>query len=214
MLFRSAQFYLLLKMSNSLTQANIVELSKTAFFLCDIQEKFRPAISHFTEIVEVAKRLVSASKILDVPLVVTEQYPKGLGATVADLEISHAQLKIEKTRFTMFCQEVKDFLESRSIRTVVLFGVEAHVCVLQTAIDLLNSGYQVHLVADATSSRSATDRLFAFDRLRQAGCVVTTYESVLFQLINDKNHEKFKEIQNLVKTQAPDTGLLHRSSSI
>ena len=72
----------------------------------------------------------------------------------------------------------------------------------------------MHLVADATSSRSLTDRLFAFDRLRQLGCIVTTYESVLFQLINDKNHEKFKEIQNLVKGKTPGTGLLNRSSAI
>ncbi len=72
----------------------------------------------------------------------------------------------------------------------------------------------MHIVADATSSRSPTDRLLAFDRLRQLGSVIATYESVLFQLITDKNHEKFKEIQNLVKNLAPDSGLLHKNSSI
>jgi hypothetical protein len=85
---------------------------------------------------------------------------------------------------------------------------------LQTAIHLIENGYSVHLVADASSSRSPTDRLFALDRLRQLGCVVTTHESVLFQLIGDKNHEKFKEIQSLVKNKSPDTGLLHRASLI
>ena len=84
------------------------------------------------------------------------------------------------------------------------------MCVLQTAIDLILSGVNVHIVADGCSSRSPTDRLFAIDRLRQMGAVITTYESVLFQLINDKNHDKFKEIQALVKGQSPDTGLLIR----
>lgn len=72
----------------------------------------------------------------------------------------------------------------------------------------------MHLVADASSSRSQTDRLFALDRLRQLGCVVTTHESVIFQLVGDKNHEKFKEVQALVKNKSPDTGLLHRPSLI
>ena len=79
---------------------------------------------------------------------------------------------------------------------------------------MLNDGYIVHIVADGCSSRSLTDRLFALDRLRQAGCIVTTHESVLFQLIKDKNHEKFKEIQKLVLPTAPNTGLLSRQSSI
>ena len=79
---------------------------------------------------------------------------------------------------------------------------------LQTAIDLLSNGYSVHIVADGCSSRSLTDRIFAIDRLKQTGAVITTYESVLFQLVKDKNHEKFKEIQALVKTKSPDTGLL------
>jgi nicotinamidase-related amidase len=80
--------------------------------------------------------------------------------------------------------------------------------VLQTAIDLLRAGYSVHLVADGCSSRSPTDRMFALSRLRQLGSVVTTHESVIFQLVGDKNHEKFKEVQALVKTLPSDTGLL------
>ncbi len=82
---------------------------------------------------------------------------------------------------------------------------------LQTAIDLLKAGYSVHLVADACSSRSPTDRMFALSRLRQLGSIVTTHESVIFQLVGDKNHEKFKEVQAVLKTLAPDTGLLATS---
>ncbi len=82
------------------------------------------------------------------------------------------------------------------------------MCILQTAIDLLNNGYAVHLVADGCSSRSLTDRLFAIERLRQMGTIVTTHESALFQLVADKNHSKFKEIQTLVKNKTADTGLV------
>lgn len=88
------------------------------------------------------------------------------------------------------------------------------MCVLQTAIDLISNGYHVQVVADASSSRTLTDRRLAFDRLRQLGVVVTSYESVLFQLVGDKNHEKFKEIQGIVKTVAPDTGIFSISSSL
>ncbi len=85
---------------------------------------------------------------------------------------------------------------------------------MQTAIDLLTNGFNVHLVADGCSSRSPTDRLFALDRLRQAGAIIVTHESVLFQMIADKNHDKFKEIQGLMKNEGPDTGLLYRHSTI
>ena len=85
------------------------------------------------------------------------------------------------------------------------------MCILQTALDLLNNSFNVHLVADGCSSRTLTDRLFAIDRLRHAGAIVATHESVLFQLVADKNHAKFKEIQGLVKLKSPDTGLLARS---
>ncbi|CAF0709452.1 unnamed protein product [Brachionus calyciflorus] len=193
---------------STIVSMNYLDLSSTAFFLCDMQEKFRPAILYFNEIAEIAQRLVTATNLLNIPLVVTEQYPKGLGPTISSLNIDHAALKQEKTRFSMFSLEVENLLVQNSIKKVVLFGVEAHVCVLQTAIDLLNNGYGVHVVADASSSRSLTDKLYAFDRLRQAGCIVTTHESVLMQLVNDKNHEKFKEIQKLILPLAPNTGLL------
>ena len=82
------------------------------------------------------------------------------------------------------------------------------MCILQTALDLLNNGYNVHLVADGCSSRTLTDRLFALERLRHAGAIVVTHESVLFQLVGDKDHPKFKDVQGLVKVRGPDTGLL------
>ncbi|XP_074661349.1 isochorismatase domain-containing protein 1-like [Tubulanus polymorphus] len=192
-----------------------LEPSRTAVFMCDIQERFRPSIKYFNEIVEISKRLTEMTKILEIPLIVTEQYPKGLLHTVAELDISHATGGVvEKTKFSMIVPEVEEIMKTicdGNLKYVVLFGVETHVCIQQTAIDLMSKGIKVHIVADATSSRFQSDRLIAFDRLRQFGAIITTSESVLFQLLGDKDHPHFKQIQALVKGDTPDTGLLHRS---
>lgn len=134
-------------METNMKMASINKMSsKTAFFLCDFQEKFRPAIYKFDEVSKVVGRLVKYSKPLDIPLVVTEQvklnillyfanyvtcdflfwykYPKGLGRTIESLDIDHAALKVEKTEFSMFVDEVKKFLQDKDIKTVVLFGLE------------------------------------------------------------------------------------------
>lgn len=188
-----------------------LETRKTAFFLCDVQERFRAAILNFDAVVENSRRLATTSKLLHIPLVVTEQYPKGLGKTVEEIDIGHAVGVYEKTKFSMVIPEVEEVMKNglcqEGLKQVVLFGVEAHVCVQQTAIDLLKKGLEVVVVADASSSRSSADRLLSFDRLRGVGAVVTSTEAVLFQLIQDKNHEKFKEIQALVKSLPPDAGL-------
>ena len=92
-------------------------------------------------------------------------------------------------------------------KQIELYRFQSHVCIQQTALDLLNNGISVHLIADACSSRSKTDRLYAFERLRQAGIVVTTHESCLLQLIGDKDHPKFKDVQTLIKSEPIDTGL-------
>ncbi|XP_013385022.1 isochorismatase domain-containing protein 1 isoform X2 [Lingula anatina] len=185
-----------------------ISTEKTVFFLCDMQEKFRPAINCFEDILEVSKRLVSAAKILDIPLVATEQYPKGLGHTVPELKVDHA---FPKTKFSMIIPEVEDELKrlrDGNVKHVVLFGIETHVCIQQTAIDLLKKNIEVYVVADACSSRSQMDRIFALKRLDQAGAIVTTSESVLLQLLGDKDHPKFKEVQSLIKVSAPTSGLI------
>ncbi|XP_022286356.1 isochorismatase domain-containing protein 1-like [Crassostrea virginica] len=180
------------------------------FFLCDIQEKFRPVIKYFKEILEIAEKLVEASTILNIPMVVTEQYPKGLGETVSELKdkMKDGQPRFSKTKFTMLVPEVISQLEAnQSIKHVVLFGIETHVCVQQTVIDLLERGYEVHIVADACSSRTQMDRTFAFERFRQSGAIVTTSDAILLQLIGDKDHQHFKAIQKLIMKTAPDSGL-------
>jgi len=188
----------------------------TAVFLCDVQERFASAISHFSEIVEVAGRILKGAELLNLPLVVTEQYPKGLLHTVKELDISRASLVAEKTKFSMLVPEVDTWLEENAnIKSVVLLGVEAHVCVQQTVIDLHARGIEVHVVADATSSRCLIDRGLAYQRFIQLrGAFVSTAETVLFQLVADKEHPQFKAIQGLIKTLPPDTGLSGFKSNI
>ncbi|XP_045171568.2 isochorismatase domain-containing protein 1-like [Mercenaria mercenaria] len=184
---------------------------KTVFFCCDMQEKFRPAIQYFSDIVTCASRLLEASKILEIPVIVTEQYSKGLGKTVSELDISHAAGVFDKTKFSMVLPEVEEKMKhlcEGDVTHVVLFGIEAHVCVQQTVIDLLEKRIVVHVIADACSSRSQMDRQFAYERFRAMGATVTTSEAILLQLVGDKNHPKFKEIQGLIKTSAPTSGLV------
>lgn len=186
-----------------------IDSNVAAFFVCDLQEKFRPAMLCFSEIIENSKKLLAVSKILEIPTVATEQYPKGLGNTVAELDVGHAIRVIPKTKFSMVVPDTTSLLDSelKHVKVVILFGVEAHVCVEQTAIDLLSRGLTVHVVADASTSRSQEDRLLAFKRLRQIGCFVTTSETVIFKLLGDKDHPSFNDIRGLVKNPSANTGL-------
>ena len=165
----------------------------------------------------VAGRMVDVARLLKVHICVTEQYPKGLGSTVPDLA---AKLQgtdglattFPKVTFSMLCPEVQTWLQNQihiagtvqTVRkTVLLVGVEAHVCVQQTALDLLEKGYNVVLIVDGITSRKDVDRTAALQRLQAAGCVLTTSESAMFELIRTKDHESFKAISALAKEQ-PD----------
>ncbi|KAK6031647.1 isochorismatase family protein [Ostertagia ostertagi] len=127
----------------------------SALFVCDLQERFRNVIQFFPGIAETSKRMVDAAKILQMPIIVTEQYPKGLGHTIPDLGLGDIK-KYEKTRFSMCVPEVDAVLQNAE--NIILVGIEAHVCVLQTTLDLLEKGKNVHVVVDAVSSRSLPDR--------------------------------------------------------
>lgn len=123
-------------------------------------------------------------------------------------KLKEGQARFSKTKFTMLIPEVISQLESNhAIQHIVLFGIETHVCIQQTVIDLMERGYQVHIVADACSSRTQMDRTFAFERFRQSGAFVTTSDAILLQLIGDKDHQHFKAIQRLIMKTAPDSGL-------
>ncbi|KAI5637586.1 isochorismatase family domain-containing protein [Phthorimaea operculella] len=178
-----------------------MEPAKTAFLLCDVQEIFRNSIKHFGEVVKVSNKMVAASKTLNIPVYISEQYPKGLGHTTKDIDTSSAALVYGKTKFSMLTDELKNKLSKDvpELKTVVLFGIEAHVCIEQTVIDLINEDIAVHVLADGVSSRTLMDRKLALKRMQNLGCHVTTSESVLFKLLKDKNNPAFKEVSKLFK---------------
>lgn len=154
---------------------------------------------------------LQAGKILDIPLIVTEHYPEKLGRIVKEVDISHAKAVFSKTLFSMITPEVQskilELSQQKPIESVVLFGLEAHICLEQSALDLLAQGYNVHVVANCSVSRSQEDRVLGFQRLRQIGCFITTSENVIFKLLRDKNHPKFNEVRKLVNEVAADTEL-------
>lgn len=165
---------------------------------------------HFPAIIQNAQKLLTCGKLLDVNLMASEHYPEKLGHLMPELNVQHAiggaHRKIEfsimgndKLRTTI--------LNMPMLKSVVLFGLEAHVCVEQTAMDLLECGYDVHIAADCTTSISAEDRHLAFQRLRQIGCFIATSENVIFKLMHSKNHPKFSQVRPLVTAKSIDTGL-------
>mmetsp|Transcript_56876 Transcript_56876/g.165154 ORF Transcript_56876/g.165154 Transcript_56876/m.165154 type:complete len:221 (-) Transcript_56876:107-769(-) len=171
------------------------------FLLCDVQEKFRGIIDRMPHVIATAQAMLKCADKMGIPVVVTEQYPKFFQATVAELDVSKATV-FAKTRFSMCTDEVVACLRAHGRRSVVLFGVEAHVCVQQTALDLLELGYEVHVVADGVSSQRAPDRATALQRIQVAGAVVTSAESVFFELLRSKEAPAFKDVSKIAKELA------------
>ncbi|KAN0064306.1 hypothetical protein ACQY0O_002497 [Thecaphora frezii] len=188
-----------------------IELPKTAFFVCDLQERFKNAIANFDHVVNTSAKMLKAAKVLEVPVFTTEQNPKALGATVSPLsdligELPPLSSKAvhAKTRFSMDIPGVTDewFKQAGNIKHVVIFGIETHVCVLQTTLDLLAKGIDVHVIKDGVSSCNVGEVDVALERMRSAGAQVTTSESILFQLLVDASHPKFKQISNLIVSRS------------
>ncbi|XP_069596821.1 isochorismatase domain-containing protein 2 [Ranitomeya imitator] len=192
----------------SLSRIGKLGQHSSVLFLCDMQEKFRHSISFFNQIVSVSARILQTAKILEIPVVVTEQYPRGLGLTVPELGTDGIK-KYTKTCFSMLTPEVEDELKSiPERRSVILCGIETQACIMSTTLDLLEKGFDVHVVADACSSRSQVDRFVALSRMKQSGAFLTTSEGVILQLLQDAAHPKFKEVQKIIKDPAPDSGIL------
>ncbi|CAH1776108.1 unnamed protein product [Owenia fusiformis] len=185
-----------------------IAVENAGLFLCDMQEGFRKTIQFYPQIVEVSRRMLGAAQHLEMPIIVTEQYPKGLGPTVSELDVSKEKV-FDKTKFSMCIPPVAEELKNmKDLKSIILCGIETQACVQQTTLDLLEQGYNVHVIVDACSSRSTVDRMYAFERLKDAGAYLTTSEAMLLSLTGDAKHPKFKQIQKLIWDPAPDTGLL------
>ncbi|HEX3911068.1 MAG TPA: isochorismatase family protein [Solirubrobacteraceae bacterium] len=171
----------------------LLERERAALIVVDVQEGFRPYAS-FAGVAESCRRLLAAARILGLPALVSEQYPKGLGQTAPELEVGE-EILIEKTIFSAARAEGFD-LKDRS--QAIVCGIETHVCVSQTAHDLLGQGVEVHVPADAVGSRHQLDYERGLERLERAGAVVGTVESALFELLRRAGTPEFKEVQKLI----------------
>ncbi len=181
---------------------NILDKSKTALVVIDMQEAFRASIGDFSVIASRIAKAVEGFQILKVPVVVTEQYPKGLGRTASEiLDALPSDFEvIEKTAFSSCgSQAFLDKLENFGARQIVLCGIETHICVSQTAHDLLQKGFEVHLLQDCVASRFEYNKFAAIRKMQMNGVVPSSIEMSLFELMRDSKHEQFKAIQSLIK---------------
>jgi len=174
---------------------------ESAALVIDIQERLFPHISGHDALLERVRILIQGLGFLSVPVLLTEQYRKGLGDTIAGVrELLGVYEPVEKMAFSC-CDEPRfmDKLKQTGKKNVLICGIETHVCVLQTTLDLLEKGYQPVIIADAVSSRSVYDKEIALERMRQEGALISTSESLLFELARVSGTETFKAISRLVK---------------
>ncbi len=175
-----------------------------ALLVIDMQEKLLRAVEGRDRLLVNIVRLVKAAQILGIPVFATEQYPKGLGPTVEELAVLIPDRPAKTAFHCLGAPGIGEELAELGVQHVTLVGIEAHVCVGQTALELLRLGYAVQVPADAVGSRFTIDREFAVRRLEQAGAVVSTTEAVLFEWLGGSEHARFKEISALVKERAAE----------
>ena len=189
----------------------LLDPARSVVVVIDIQGKLVDLVRRPALLLAATGRLLRAADLFGVPVVMTEQYPRGIGPTHADIRgafdaLSVPKRLVEKTAFGC-CAEPAFEAALREVRPVVhppqrqlvLAGIEAHVCVMQTALELLRGGDQVHLCWECVSGRGEEHRAFALERMRQAGATVTNLESAAFEWCRTKDHPRFKELSALLK---------------
>lgn len=178
-----------------------IESGETAVIAIDYQEKLVPAMNNSEKWIDRSVMLLKGLAAMKLPVILTQQYTKGLGETIADVRyIDGMPDGMEKISFSCIMnQQISKKLDRMNVDNVILCGCEAHICVLQTAIDLVSEGYDVYIVADCVASRSETDKQYAITRAVQEGVKITSAEAVLYELMQSASHEAFKYISALVK---------------
>lgn len=179
----------------------MLNIEDSVVVIIDIQEKLVKAVEKYSPVHNACK-IAEAAKILNIPTIVTEQYPKGLGSTVVELKekLASDTRFIEKTSFSaMLMPEFTDAIEKTNKKQVVIFGIEAHICVYQTICDLLAKGYEVYMVKDASASRNKNEFKSGVDLIKQFGAKTTCCEIVLFEWLKTSAHPDFKAVQALIK---------------
>ncbi len=185
---------------------DLLSVERSALLVVDVQEQFRAHIHDVDEMIAAVCLLLRGCGVLGIPVVVSEQYPKGLGPTMREIEqaIADASLapeRMEKLDISSCAapawSSIADTLGERD--TLLVVGIETHVCVMQTVLDALARGLRVHVIADAVGSRDPWQREMALDRMARAGATVSTVEMALFELLECAGTPQFKAVQHLIK---------------
>jgi nicotinamidase-related amidase len=180
---------------------NLLRKDDTLLVVIDVQTKLLNVIFEKERVLSSCSKLIRAAKILEIPIIMTEQYPKGMGSTDPEiLKLLRDTKAVEKLHFS--CCGAEDFnkkIESFGKKQIIVIGIETHVCVLQTVHDLLHQGYFVYVPYDAVSSRRESDYKNALDRMRQAGAIIGSVESAVFELLEKAGTPVFKEISKIIK---------------
>ncbi len=174
-----------------------------ALLVVDLQGRLLKGIEGRDRVVANALRLVRGAQILGLPALATEQYPKGLGPSIPELAALIPERPAKVTFHCLGAPGISERLEAEGVGHVTLAGIEAHICVAQTALELLGRGYRVQVAVDAVGSRFADDLAIALARLDRAGATLTTTEAALFEWVEAADHPRFKEIAALVKERPP-----------
>ena len=178
-----------------------IKKDNTIGVVIDIQSRLYPFIHDYETITNNNRILIQGLKVMNIPLVVTQQYTKGLGETIPEVAEVLGDFKhIEKTAFS--CCDEPRFNEDLALASkmyVIISGIEAHVCVMQTVVDLIGQGYIPVVVEDCIGSRKPSDKITAVNRMRKEGALITSYESILFELLRYSGTDEFRQISGLVK---------------
>jgi len=179
----------------------LIDRDTSLLLIVDVQERLAPVMSDPRRVIHNCGLLLRAARRLGVPLLVSEQYPRGIGPTIVDLRDHLAEGDVvEKTHFSCASEpEVMRRIEVAGRRQIVIAGIEAHICVLQTALELKAKGYEVFVVADACCSRQPDSEAFAQARLRQQGVGLVTVEMALFEWLHKAGTPEFKELSALIR---------------
>lgn len=175
--------------------------ANTALLIVDIQERLLPALHEHQAFLAACRQFITGANLLGVPHIITEQYPKGLGATVPDIALLTPNApKFSKTQFSAYTAEVAAALQSRQPekQNIILIGCETHICVLQTVLDLRQQGYNVFIPQECATSRTAANKANGLQQIQAAGGIVSNIESLLFMLLKDAQHPQFKAISKLI----------------
>ena len=180
---------------------NLFTRFNSVVLLVDYQERFAPILHDNENVIKNIKTLLAGANIYNLPIIVSEQVPEKLGPTIKDFS-EYLKSAFLFSKKTMSCCGENAFLQelkNKNIHQVAVCGIEAHVCVLQTSLDLINNGFQVHLVTDAITTRVSYNKNIAIEKIKSAGGIISSVETLLFEIAYESGTEEFKKLQQLFK---------------